>query len=74
MASISDLYRQAERLRNDRIGWQARHPPSYPVMREIDDLKRIMDGLVNAYRQAGGVKVDEHEHVEGAPPYKLVLQ
>ncbi|WP_080058320.1 hypothetical protein [Spirosoma aerolatum] len=61
MATLGDLYRQAEAMRNQRIGQQSKEVPSYALMREIDDLKRIMDGLLLAFKQAGGSKAPDPE-------------
>lgn len=57
MSTLGDLYREARTLCQERQAEAMRmEQPGYQLLREIDELKRIMDGLLRAYNDAGGEK------------------
>ena len=59
MATLGDLYRQARSLLQERQAASMQTKlPSPVLLDEINQLKRIMDLLLNAYVQGGGSKAE----------------
>ena len=57
MSTLGALYRMAREIYREKQAEAMRSErPSYQLLREIDELKRMMDGLLQAYKDAGGGK------------------
>lgn len=57
MSTLGQLYRQARALHAARTAQAMREEhPSYQLLKELDELKLIMDGLLKAYKDAGGAQ------------------
>lgn len=57
--TFGELYRLAQQLHDERSAEAMQlKQANGQLMREMDELKRIMSGLIKAYKDAGGSKSD----------------